>query len=186
MKVVIIGDSQVGKTCILGRLTAGRFNPESMPTIGAAFQNHTLATAAGIVSLQIWDTAGQERYRSLAPMYYRNAQAAIVVFDLTSLQSFQSLDQWRADLEGKRAADLRLFVVGNKADLVDRRVVEKQCALEFAARCGAVEYIETSAKSGQGITDLFKKVAESIAAVPLHRLAMEEQKRVEQEARCHC
>jgi small GTP-binding protein len=164
MKVVIVGDSTVGKTCLLSRLTTGQFNPNNLPTIGAAFQNHTITTAKGTATLQIWDTAGQERYRALTPMYYRNAQVIVMVFDLTSTQSFASLEDWNLDLEGKADNDVQLFVVGNKADLVGERAVEEGIARAFAQKIGAIEYLETSAKSGQGVVGLFTKVAESAQA----------------------
>lgn len=161
MKVVVVGDSTVGKTCLLSRLTTGQFNPSNLPTIGAAFQNQILTTSKGSAALQIWDTAGQERYRALTPMYYRNAQVIVMVFDLTNNSSFTSLDDWMADLQGKADSDVQLFVVGNKADLVAERSVEERAAKNFAEKIGAIEYLETSAKSGQGVTGLFTKVAES-------------------------
>jgi small GTP-binding protein len=164
MKVVIVGDSTVGKTCLLSRLTTGQFHPDNLPTIGAAFQNHTIATSKGTATLQIWDTAGQERYRALTPMYYRNAQVIVMVFDLTSTQSFQSLQDWHSDLEGKSDNDVQIFVVGNKADLAGERVVEENIAKAFAERIAAVEYLETSAKSGHGVAALFDRVAESAQA----------------------
>jgi small GTP-binding protein len=186
MKTVIVGDSLVGKTCILARLSAGTFHPESFPTIGAAFQNHVLATDNGTVTLHIWDTAGEEKYRSLSPMYYHGAQAAILVFDITNLKSFESLHQWIAELDGKRGSDLRTFIVGNKIDLANVRAVNENEARELAEKCGAVAYIETSAKSGQGIVELFKKVAESVTATPLQRTAVEEPKEVAPKAECRC
>jgi small GTP-binding protein len=186
MKVVIIGDSLVGKTCILVRLTAGKFDLESFPTIGAAFQNHVLVTENGSVTLHIWDTAGQEKYHSLTPMYYQNAQVAILVFDLTRLKSFESLDQWMEQLNGKRDTDLKIFLVGNKADLIDERAVEEDRAQDFAAKSGAVAYIKTSAKSGEGIIELFTKVAESGISIPLQRTALEEPKESTPSNECRC
>jgi small GTP-binding protein len=161
MKVVIVGDSTVGKTCLLSRLATGQFISSNLPTVGAAFQNHSVTTAKGTVSLQIWDTAGQERYRALTPMYYRNAQVVILVFDLTSSATFTSLDEWRADLNGKADHSVQLFVVGTKSDLASERAVEARLGREFAEKINAVDYFETSAKTGSGVNALFARVAES-------------------------
>ena len=161
MKVVLVGDTQVGKTCILGRLTSGQFRASSPATVGAAFQNHVITTNKGAVSMQIWDTAGQEKYRSLAPMYYRSAQVAILFFDLTNRQSFLDLDQWANELEEKTTGEIKTFLVGNKCDLEDERQVSKEEAQEFSFQHGAIEYVETSAKTGDGVVDLFTKVAET-------------------------
>lgn len=160
MKVVLVGDTQVGKTCVVSRLTCGEFRPENPATVGAAFQNHTIDTPAnGSVSLQIWDTAGQEKYRALAPMYYRSASIAVLFFDLTNLATFQSLDNWISELQEKTTREIKLFLVGNKADLSDERVVSRAAAEEFAKRHGIVNYMETSAKTGEGVLDLFTSIA---------------------------
>lgn len=160
MKVVLVGDTQVGKTCILGRLTSGTFRTNSPATVGAAFQNHVMTTSKGVVTMQIWDTAGQEKYRALAPMYYRSAHVAILFFDLTNPESFKSLDQWANELEEKTTGELKLFLVGNKSDLVDERKIKREDAEEFSFQHGAIEYLETSAKTGDGVIELFTKVAE--------------------------
>jgi small GTP-binding protein len=161
MKVVVVGDSTVGKTCLLSRLATGQFNPNNLPTVGAAFQNHSVTTPRGTVTLQIWDTAGQERYRALTPMYYRNAQVVVLVFDLTSSATLTSLDEWRADLNGKADQNVQLFVVGTKSDLTSERAVEARLGRAFAEKISAVDYFETSAKNGNGVNALFTKVAES-------------------------
>jgi small GTP-binding protein len=162
MKVVIVGDTQVGKTCLLSRLTTGQFQGTDQPTIGAGFQNLAITAAHGVVSLQIWDTAGQEQYRSLAPMYYRNAQAAILVFDLTNHRSFLGLEDWVAELEAREADDrVKLFVVGNKCDLAQDRVLDRAKAERFAQSHHALAYYETSAKTGDGVIELFTEVADS-------------------------
>ena len=165
MKVVLVGDTQVGKTCLVQRLISGTFRGSSPPTVGAAFQDHVMTTEKGVVSMQIWDTAGQEKYRSLAPMYYRNAQAAILVFDLTNTQSYEALEQWATELEEKSSTEIKLFIVGNKCDLTEQRAVSKEEAEEFTYRHGGMAYIETSAKNGTGVLQLFTKVAESCETI---------------------
>jgi small GTP-binding protein len=116
MKVVLLGNSQVGKTCIITRLISGRFS-ESAPTIGAAFQTHMLSTPNGSVTLQIWDTAGQEQYRSLSPMYYRAAQVAILCYDITSVPSFDAISDWIRELDDRAGKSIQIIVAATKTDL---------------------------------------------------------------------
>jgi small GTP-binding protein len=163
MKVVLVGDSRVGKTSILNRLTTGIFKENTTATVGAAFQTHVLTTAAGCVTMQIWDTAGQEKYRSLAPMYYRSASVALLCFDITNRDSFRALESWAAELATKAASDLRTILVGNKLDLADGRVIALHDAGDFAERHNVAEYIECSAKTGDGIIELFTRAAQFLA-----------------------
>lgn len=160
MKIVLVGDTQVGKTCLIKRLSTGTFYDNNPPTIGAAFQNHVLQTSKGSVSLQIWDTAGQEKFRALAPMYYRSAAVAILCFDLTNKRSFEALDQWTQELIEKASPTMKLVIVGNKKDLVNDRVVSSEDANSYSLSHGAVLYCETSALTGEGIFELFTKIAE--------------------------
>jgi small GTP-binding protein len=164
MKVVIVGDTQVGKTCMISYLVSNTFKSYSPPTIGAAFQTYCVTTSQGPTTLQIWDTAGQEKYRALAPMYYRSADIAILVYDVTQLPTFQALDQWCAELAEKGPANLEVVIVGNKIDLAEERAVETSAGKAFAAEHGAKWYTEVSAKTGVGIFDLFVKAAEIVLA----------------------
>jgi small GTP-binding protein len=160
MTVVLVGDTQVGKTCILHRLTSGIFRENSTITIGGAFQTYVLSTGSGCVTMQIWDTAGQERYRSLAPMYYRSANVAILCFDLTNAASFRALASWAGELTARAPNDLQTVVVGNKADVVNQRIIDATEASSFAETHRAAAYLECSAKTGEGISEVFKKAAE--------------------------
>ena len=166
MKIVLVGDTQVGKTCVLSRLINKEFREDSQATVGAAFNNYFLQTATGSVQLQIWDTAGQEQYRSLAPMYYRAAAVAIVFFDVTNLKSYQAIQDWMDELAEKAPAQLHIVVVANKVDL-ENRIVSKKDAENFALSHGAAFYWETSAKSGVGINELFMEVAKLGESVDL-------------------
>jgi small GTP-binding protein len=160
MKVVLVGDTQVGKTSVLNRLTTGIFRENTSATVGAAFQTHVLSTATMCATLQIWDTAGQERYRALAPMYYRSASVALLCFDITNKESFRALESWADELAMKAASDLRTILAGNKLDLADRRAVDIREARDFAERHNVAEYMERSAKTGAGIIDLFTRAAQ--------------------------
>ena len=169
MKIVLVGDTQVGKTCLLTRLLSGQFDPNSPATVGAAYKTHMMQTPNGSITLQIWDTAGQEKFRALAPMYYRNAQAAILVFDLTNKSTFEALDAWCSELEEKGGNELSIYVVGNKVDLNDQRVIDSTTASNFVYSHGAIGYFETSAKTGENIVNLFQKIADDeILSNPEH------------------
>ena len=160
MKVVLVGDSQVGKTCIISRLVNDVFKTNNPATIGAAFQTFTVSTATGTVALQIWDTAGQEKYRSLTPMYYRAAEIAILCYDVTNARSLEAMEQWTNELVEKAPPNMQLIIVGNKIDLAEERVIDKATAASFASKHGAVHYAEVSAKTGEGVKELFVKAAE--------------------------
>jgi small GTP-binding protein len=159
VKVVLVGDTQVGKSCILTRFVEGTFDRNMPATIGAAFVAKVVTTPEGPVRLQLWDTAGQEKFRSLSPMYYRAAAVAVLVFDLTAKSSLDGLKDWSAEIADKGPHGIRLVVVGNKIDLADNRAVATAAGEEFARGLRAAFYAETSAKSGRGIDELFTKVA---------------------------
>ncbi|EAY13865.1 small GTP-binding protein, putative [Trichomonas vaginalis G3] len=160
-KVVLLGATSVGKTCIVTRATSNFFDPEQVSTVGASFSAKTLQIDDTTVTLRIWDTAGQERFRALAPMYYQGSQAAIIVFSLDSTDSFEDANQWVDELGPHFDQMPLLYLVGNKADLVDNRTVKLEEAQERADKMGAL-YFETSAKTGQNIDELFASIAERI------------------------
>jgi small GTP-binding protein len=164
MKVVIVGDTQVGKTCLISFLVNSTFKSYSPPTIGAAFQTYCITTARGPTTLQIWDTAGQEKYRALAPMYYRSADIAILVYDVTQVATFESLDQWCREIAEKGPAHLEVVIAGNKIDLEGARAVETAAGRRFAADHEVKWFTEVSAKTGAGVFELFTKAAELVLA----------------------
>lgn len=133
-KLVLLGDTGVGKSCIVQRQCRGTFNPGSAVTVGAAFLAHTLTTPAGVpVKFEIWDTAGQERFEALAPLYYRGASAAAVVYDVSSQRSFQRARHWIGELRRNRGDSAVLVMVGNKADLpAEERAVRQEEAAALA------------------------------------------------------
>ena len=163
-KVVLLGATSVGKTCIVTRATSDFFDPEQVSTVGASFSAKTIESDDCRVTLRIWDTAGQERFRSLAPMYYQGSQCAIIVFSIDSSDSFAEASQWVEELNSHFDEMPILYLVGNKADLVDSRKVTVEEAQERADKMGAT-YFETSAKTGQNIDELFVSIAEKIKTV---------------------
>lgn len=162
-KVVLMGASSVGKTSIVIRFSKGSFNAGQESTIGAAFISRDIQTEKGSVSLHIWDTAGQERYRSLVPKYSQGASAIIIVFDVSDAESLIHAKQWLSEARELHAGKVIWFFVANKVDLEAEVDLEK--VKEFA-RNEDIEYIETSAKTGQNINDLFLRIAQKVPQLP--------------------
>lgn len=159
-KLVLLGETAVGKSSIAARFVRDEFAHNHESTIGAAFLSHTVQLPEGSVKLEIWDTAGQERYRSLAPMYYRNAVAALVVYDITAPDSLRRAKEWIKEL--KRTSDnIIIALLGNKVDLDDKRAISKKDGEETAQDDGAV-FFETSASTGHNVDAAFKAVAKKI------------------------
>ena len=157
VKLCIIGDSGVGKTCISSRLVDGTFKPDEKSTIGASFVTTNIENS----KIVIWDTAGQEKYRSMVGMYYRGASGAIIVYDITSKATFSDLDAWHADLMKTATDDIVLCIVGNKCDLESSRQVSYEEGKEFAEKKRAM-FFEVSAMSGKNVTELFTEMTRKI------------------------
>nr|CCA22779.1 Rab21/Rab5 family GTPase putative [Albugo laibachii Nc14] len=160
-KLVIVGATDVGKTSITMRYCHGSLTTPTSATIGASFLQKRVIVPSRSgkprkITLQIWDTAGQERFRSMAPMYYRNAKAAILVFDLQHEITFEKIIEWLQDLRHHVSSDIVLAVVGNKSDCASQFDFSK--AQAFAQEIGALVF-RTSAKTGEGIQFLFESVA---------------------------
>mmetsp|Transcript_15948 Transcript_15948/g.29200 ORF Transcript_15948/g.29200 Transcript_15948/m.29200 type:complete len:183 (+) Transcript_15948:1768-2316(+) len=155
-KIVLLGNAAVGKTSLFTRYCTGTFIDNYDVSIGGSFRQKTVALGSKTLTLNIWDTAGTERFRALMPMYYRDAQAAIIVFDLTDPDSFEACQYWADELLKARGAECSLILVGNKLDCP--RLVAKDRALEFSRRHN-MTYFETSAKTNQNVELLFKETA---------------------------
>ncbi|XP_022939060.1 ras-related protein RABF1-like [Cucurbita moschata] len=158
VKLVLLGDSGVGKSCIVLRFVRGQFDPTSKVTVGASFLSQTIVLQdSTTVKFEIWDTAGQERYAALAPLYYRGAAVAVVVYDITNSDSFAKAKYWVKELQKHGRSDIILALVGNKADLQEERKVSVQDGTEYAEKNGLF-FIETSAKTADNINELFEEI----------------------------
>jgi len=160
-KIVLLGDQSVGKTSLITRFMYDTFDNTYQATIGIDFLSKTMYLEDRTVRLQLWDTAGQERFRSLIPSYIRDSSVAIVVFDITNRDSFLSTSKWIDDVRSERGNDVIIVLVGNKADLSDKRKVTHDEATAKSQELGIL-FMETSAKAGHNVKSLFKKIAMSL------------------------
>jgi small GTP-binding protein len=156
-KVVIVGSSGVGKSSIVKRLVQDVFQVEGTTTCGADFYTYACPVGGDTIRLQIWDTAGQERFRSISKSYFRNAVGAILVYDITSMPSFDDLTEWLNELQSLALPNAYIILVGNKADLEADREVGSQFVKEFADKHRLVP-VETSARSGAGVREAFARL----------------------------
>ena len=154
-KIVLIGPSAVGKTSLVLYLLSGKYNPYSESTIGASFCSKLLEANDGITDkVEIWDTAGQERYKSLVPMYYRNALGALIVYDVTNNKANEYVNQWIKELKKNADENIKIIVVGNKIDLL-KTVEEKKLFEEY-------KHFFVSAKTGENVENVFKELVSDI------------------------
>jgi len=163
LKVVILGDASVGKTSLMYRYVNQKFDTSYKATIGADFLTKELMIDNALVTLQIWDTAGQERFQSLGPAFYRGADACVLVFDVTSAQTFDSLEKWKSDFlvqsHTPHPDSLPFIVLGNKSDLEDQRSVPTRKAKTWCESNGGMSYVETSAKEATNVDQAFQTIA---------------------------
>ena len=142
-KVSLIGNTQVGKTCIVSQTVYGTFSNQ-LPTVSVSHENYEYIKGNQKIQFSIWDTAGQEQYRSLLPLYWTNADAILLCFDLTDIDSFNSLEEWMKTIHSRKE-DCVLILIGNKLDLSDKIVIEQSKADDFASRYGIAGYFQVSA-----------------------------------------
>ncbi|KAH1101667.1 hypothetical protein GYH30_036300 [Glycine max] len=160
-KVVLIGDSGVGKSNLLSRFTKNEFSLESKSTIGVEFATRSIRVDEKVLKAQIWDTAGQERYRAITSAYYRGAVGALLVYDVTRHVTFENMERWLKELRDHTDANIVVMLVGNKADLRHLRAVSTEEATAFAER-EETFFMETSALESMNVENAFTEVLTQI------------------------
>ncbi|KXJ14800.1 ras-related protein Rab-18-B [Exaiptasia diaphana] len=165
LKILIVGESGVGKSSLLLRFTDDTFDPDIGATIGVDFKVKTISVEGNKAKLAIWDTAGQERFRTLTPSYYRGAQGVILVYDTCNIDTFDKLEEWLNEVEMySTKKDIVKMLVGNKIDKNNREVDRKQ-GLQFARRHSML-FIEASARTKEGVQLAFEELVEKIIQTP--------------------
>jgi Ras-related protein Rab-1A len=162
-KLLLIGDSGVGKSCLLLRFADDTYTESYISTIGVDFKIRTIELDGKTVKLQIWDTAGQERFRTITSSYYRGAHGIIIVYDVTDRQSFQNVEHWLKEIDKYATGNVNKLLVGNKSDLQSKKVVTYDEAKEFADKHG-IKFLETSAKNSHNVEQAFQTMAAEIKA----------------------
>ncbi|XP_024362918.1 ras-related protein RABA4d [Physcomitrium patens] len=160
-KVVLIGDSAVGKSQLLSRFSRNEFSLESKATIGVEFQTRTIVVDHKTIKAQIWDTAGQERYRAVTSAYYRGAVGAMLVYDITKQQSFDHVQRWLEELRAHADANIVIMLIGNKSDLSNLRQVDTDVARVYAEK-EKLSFLETSAMESTNVETAFYAVLSEI------------------------
>ena len=160
-KVVLIGDSGVGKSNLLSRFTRNEFNLESKSTIGVEFATKSIQAEGKTIKAQIWDTAGQERYRAITSAYYRGAVGALLVYDISKHSTFENVERWLKELRDHAEANIVVMLVGNKSDLKPQRAVPTEEAMAMAEQHN-LAFIETSALDASGVDIAFQNILTEI------------------------
>ncbi len=161
IKIVLIGDSNVGKTALIHRFVEDSYLADQPNTIGVDFFTKKVQVEGKSHSLQIWDTAGQERFKSMVKSYFRSASAAFLVFDLTKKASFDHVNAWLATFEEDMDVKAPIILVGSKSDLTQERVIAEKTAQSFATKLG-FDYFEVSALNSEGVQQLFVSTVKKI------------------------
>jgi len=160
-KLLLIGDSGVGKTCLLFRFSDDAFNTTFISTIGIDFKIKTVELGGKKIKLQIWDTAGQERFHTITTSYYRGAMGIMLVYDITNAKTFENISKWLRNIDEHANEDVEKMILGNKCDMEDKRQVNKERG-EAIAREHCIPFLETSAKSNINVETAFMDLAQAI------------------------
>ena len=158
-KLIVIGDSAVGKSCLSIKATKGIYDQNYNPTIGFEFLTFFVKVDESNIKLQIWDTCGQEVYRSLISSFYHNSSLAVLVYAINNKNSFMSLESWLNEIKTLGSPDINIFLIGNKADLEEKRQIPKEMGEEFCKNHGIQFFLETSAKTGFNAQNVFLEAA---------------------------
>lgn len=168
-KLLLIGDSGVGKTSILFKFSEDTFSPAFISTIGIDFKIRTIEVDGKRIKLQVWDTAGQERFRTITTAYYRGAMGIMLVYDVSNLKSFENISNWIRNIEMHATQDVELMILGNKCDIADKRQVSKEKGEQLALQ-HSIKFMETSAKASINIEEAFVTLARDIKCKMEHRI----------------
>lgn len=160
-KLLLIGDSAVGKSCLLLRFADRAYTESYISTIGVDFKIRTIELDGKRIKLQIWDTAGQERFRTITSSYYRGAHGIIVVYDVTEMESFNNVKTWMVEIDKYACENVNKLLVGNKCDLVSKKVVNYETAKAYADKL-EIPFLETSAKNSVNVETAFMTMAAEI------------------------
>ena len=158
-KIILVGDSGVGKSCLSIKASRNYFEDFYSPTVGFEFLTFNVKVEDQNIKLQIWDTCGQEVYRSLISSFYRSASLAIIVYSIDSEESFSNIEKWLNDIKSQSNPNIKIFLIGNKADLEDKRQVTKEIGENFFKQNKLSFFTETSAKTGFNVQNVFIEVA---------------------------
>ena len=161
-KIIIVGDSGVGKSCLSIKASRNYFEDFYSPTVGFEFLTFNVKVEDQNIKLQIWDTCGQEVYRSLISSFYRSASLAIIVYSIDNEESFINIEKWLNDVKSQSNPDVKIFIIGNKADLEDKREVTKEAGEKFFHEHKLSFFTETSAKTGFNVQNVFIEVAKEL------------------------
>ena len=164
-KILMLGDSEVGKSCFLMRYSDNVFVENYITTIGLDYKLKTIKLDSGkVIKVQLWDTAGQDKYRTIAKNYYKGSHGILLLYDITKISSFENIREWIQDIRQEVSPKSIIFLIGNKIDLTDQRKISKEQGEELAEEF-KIPFFETSAKSGENVDEVFKALYEKIIEV---------------------
>ena len=161
-KIIVVGDSGVGKSCLTTKGTKNHFEEYYSPTVGFEFFTFNIRIQDKNIKLQIWDTCGQEAYRSLITSFYRNSSLAILVYSIDNHNSFANIESWLNEIKAQANPEIKIFLIGNKTDLEDKRKITKEVANQFSKDHAFNYFIETSAKTGFNAQNVFIRAAKEL------------------------
>ncbi|PRP78357.1 hypothetical protein PROFUN_13752 [Planoprotostelium fungivorum] len=167
-KLLLLGESGVGKSCVLLRYADNTFSPNFISTIGVDFKMKTIHLNDKTLKMSIWDTAGQERYRTIVASFYRGANGILLIFDVTDINTFLKIRTWIEEIKKNAPESVSIVLVGNKSDITAHRMVDAVEAGAFADK-HRIKYVETSAKSGEGIQEAFETLAAECIKTSIHQ-----------------